>query len=113
MEGSLCYSPPSGCDRTDLTLPVYDYGHDEGCSVTGGVVYRGCRMPALAGTFFFGDFCSGFVRSLRMSGGAATELRSWPGLSAIESVSSFGVDADGEVYVVDYGGSVYRLEPGS
>ncbi len=109
MEGTQCYRPATGCDRTGLTLPVYDYGHDQGCSITGGVVYRGCRMPELAGSFFFGDYCSGFVRSLRMESGQAA-VREWP-LEGIRSVSSFGTDADGEVYVVDYGGSVFRLEP--
>ena len=111
MEGSLCYRPSSGCDGTGLTLPIHDYGHDEGCSITGGVVYRGCRVPDLAGTYFYGDYCAGFVRSLRVTNGTATELREWPGLSDIRSVSSFGLDADGEVYVVDYDGAVYRLEP--
>ena len=113
MEGSACYKPRSGCNRAGLTLPVYDYDHGEGCSITGGVVYRGCRMPALAGSYFFGDFCTGFVRSLRVVDGVATEPRTWPGLSVIKSISSFGLDADGEIYVVEYGGSVFKLEPGS
>jgi hypothetical protein len=112
MEGAQCFSPASGCDRSGLTLPVYDYGHGEGCSISGGPVYRGCRMPALAGTYFFGDYCSGFVRSFRLVSGQATELRTWSGLGGIDSVSAFGVDADGELYVVDYqDGQLYRLEP--
>jgi glucose/arabinose dehydrogenase len=111
-EGSACFSPRTGCDRSGITLPVYEYDHSQGCSVTGGVVYRGCRMPGLSGTYFFGDFCSGFVRSFRVAGGAATEARAWS-LGGIDAVSSFGVDADGEVYVVDYDGEVYRLEPAS
>ncbi len=111
MEGAECYRPRTGCDRTGLTLPVYDYDHGEGCSITAGVVYRGCRMPALAGMFFFGDFCTGFVRSLRVVDGVASDVRTWPGLTAIENISSFGVDAEGEMYVVDYSGSVFKLEP--
>ena len=110
MEGSACYQPSSGCNRSGLTLPVYEYGHDQGCSITGGLVYRGCRMPALAGTYFFGDFCRGSLRSLRVQNGQATEVREWP-LAGVQSVSSFGADADGELYVVDYAGSVFRLEP--
>jgi glucose/arabinose dehydrogenase len=111
-EGSQCYNPPNGCNRTGITFPVYEYGHGEGCAVTGGVVYRGCRMPDLAGTYFFGDYCSGFVRSFRLVNGQTTDVRDWTaGLSGIDSVTSFGTDADGEVYVVDYDGEVYRLEP--
>ncbi|HEX9188708.1 MAG TPA: PQQ-dependent sugar dehydrogenase [Vicinamibacteria bacterium] len=111
-EGSQCYSPASGCDRGGLTPPVYEYTHAEGCSVTGGVVYRGCRMPDLAGTYFFGDFCSGLVRSFRLANGQAAEVRDWTsGLRGVGAPSSFGLDGDGEVYVVDYDGEVYRLEP--
>jgi glucose/arabinose dehydrogenase len=114
LEGSQCYSPPSGCDRTGLTAPVYEYRHPEGCSVTGGVVYRGCRMPDLAGTYFFGDFCTGLVRSFRLANGQATELREWTGtLRGVDSPTAFGVDADGEIHVVDYDGEVYRIEPAS
>ena len=58
MEGSQCYSPRAAATAPGSTLPVYEYTHAEGCSVTGGVVYRGCRMPDLAGTYFFGDFCT-------------------------------------------------------
>ena len=111
-EGSQCYSPASGCSRTGLTPPVYEYTHAEGCSVTGGVVYRGCRMPDLAGTYFFGDFCTGLVRSFRFANGQATDVRDWTaGLRGIDSPTAFGLDADGEVHVVDYDGEVYRLEP--
>jgi glucose/arabinose dehydrogenase len=114
LEGSECYSPPSGCDRAGLTPPVYEYRQPEGCSVIGGVVYRGCRMPDLAGTYFFGDFCSGFVRSFRLAGGQASDVRDWTGgLRGVDSPAAFGRDSDGELYVVDYDGEVYRLEPAS
>jgi hypothetical protein len=113
-EGTACFNPSSGCDTTGITMPVLEYGHDQGCSVTGGVVYAGCRMPDLVGTYFYGDFCTGFVRSFRLVNGAATEERDWTsGLEGIGGISSFGTDAEGEVYVVDYGGDVYRLEPRS
>ena len=111
-EGTLCFAPADGCDRTGLTMPVLEYTHGEGCSVAGGVVYRGCRMPDLAGTYFYGDFCTGFVRSFRLVNGAATDRRDWTAeLEGIGGISSFGTDATGEVYVVDYDGEVYRLEP--
>jgi hypothetical protein len=114
MEGSQCYRAARGCNSEGLTLPVYEYTHSEGCSVTGGVVYRGCRMPDLAGAYFFADYCSGFVRSFRVVNGQATDLRDWTaGLAGIDSPTSFGLDAEGEVYVVDYDGEVYRLEPGA
>jgi glucose/arabinose dehydrogenase len=111
-EGTLCYNPTNGCNTAGITMPVLDYGHSDGCSVIGGVVYRGCRMPDLAGTYFYGDYCSGFVRSFRLANGQATALRDWTAdLRGIESITSFGTDADGEVYVVDPDGEVYELVP--
>ncbi len=62
MEGNACFQPSSGCAMAGLTLPVLDYGHGDGCSIIGGYVYRGCRMPGYAGTYFYGDYCAGFVR---------------------------------------------------
>jgi hypothetical protein len=111
-EGTQCFNPSSGCDRSGLTPPVYEYSHAEGCSVTGGVVYRGCRVPALAGTYFFGDFCSGLVRSFRLANGQAGELRDWSSATrGVNSPTSIGLDAAGELYIVDYDGELYRLEP--
>ncbi len=113
-EGSRCFNPSSGCDTSGITMPIYEYSHGEGCSVTGGVVYRGCRMPALQGTYFFADYCSALVRSFRFASGQATELRDWTSsLRGLDSPVSFGLDAAGEVYVVDLDGEVYRLEPAS
>ncbi|HWC06515.1 MAG TPA: PQQ-dependent sugar dehydrogenase, partial [Gemmatimonadota bacterium] len=79
MEGSECFQDDD-CDRAGLTLPVVEYDHGEGCSITGGFVYRGSALPELRGHYFFSDFCSGFVRSFRLAGGAAVEERSWPDL---------------------------------
>ena len=111
-EGSRCFNPSSGCDTSGITMPIYEYSHGEGCSVTGGVVYRGCRVPALAGTYFFADYCSAFVRSLRFASGQATELRDWTSsLRGLDSPTSFGLDAAGELYIVDQDGEIYRLEP--
>lgn len=107
MEGSICYV--SGCSSNGLTLPVLDYDHGQGCSVTGGVVYRGTAIPALSGHYFYGDFCSGFVRSFRYTGGAEDRL-SWPSL-ATGSLVSFGTDGAGEVYVVSIVGTVARIDP--
>jgi glucose/arabinose dehydrogenase len=113
-EGTLCFNPSSGCDTSGITMPVLEYGHGEGCSVTGGVVYAGCRVPDLVGTYFYGDFCTGLVRSFRLAAGAATDPRDWTvGLEGIDRITSFGTDAEGEVYIIDYDGEVYRLEPAS
>jgi hypothetical protein len=87
---------------------VLQYDHEEGCSVSGGYVYRGSAIPTLQGTYFYSDFCSGWVRSFRLSSGAVTEEREWPALQA-GNVTSFGQDAAGELYILTAGGSVYRI----
>jgi hypothetical protein len=79
--------------------------------VTGGFVYRGDALPELRGHYFYSDFCSGFVRSFRLAGGVAVEERNWPELEPGGSVSSFGEDADGELYLLTREGSVYRIVP--
>jgi glucose/arabinose dehydrogenase len=113
-EGSRCFSPASGCPTTGITFPVVEYSHGEGCSITGGVVYRGCRMPGYAGTYFYGDYCSGFVRSFRLEGGRAVDLRDLTSqLGTRRNLSSFGTDADGEVYMLELGGNVYEIVPAS
>jgi hypothetical protein len=112
-EGTRCFEPSQGCDRTGFTLPVEEYGHSGGaCSVTGGYVYRGSALPRLRGVYFYGDFCAGFVRSFRFSGGAAVMGDDWPQLAPAEGqLSSFGEDAAGELYVLSGAGSVYKVVP--
>ena len=90
--------------------PAIEYGHGEGCSVTGGAVYRGSRLPALVGTYFFADYCRGWLRSFRWTQGRATELREWR-VGALGAVTSFGTDAAGELYVLSGEGRVYRIDP--
>ena len=113
-EGSRCYRPASGCNMSGLTLPVAEYTHSEGCSITGGVVYRGCRLPGYQGTYFYGDYCSGIIRSFRLENGRAVDPRDWTSSlgRGIGNLSSFGVDADGEAYMVDLDGAVFRIVPG-
>ena len=108
MEGSLCLR--GGCSGADLVLPVAEYSHSQGCSVTGGYVYRGTAIPAASGHYFYGDFCSGSVWSFRYTG-AASEPRSWPALDT-EGLVSFGIDGHGELYLVSIRGSVWRITPG-
>ena len=90
--------------------PAVEYDHGHGCSVTGGYAYRGRAMPALQGTIFFSDYCRGWLRSFRMDGSRASELREWS-VGSLGSVSSFGEDAAGELYVVTHEGRIWRLAP--
>jgi glucose/arabinose dehydrogenase len=108
MEGLSCYRDDA-CDKSGLTLPVLDYDHTNGCSVTGGYVYRGAAIPSLAGTYFYGDYCGGWVRSFRYQNGTAGEQQEWPGLHTA-SLTSFGEDAAGELYIVSGSGTVGRID---
>jgi len=107
-EGTTCYGGGS-CDRTGLTDPVLEYTHASGCSITGGYVYRGSAIPQLAGTYFYSDYCSGWVRSFRFVNGVATGQTSWSALDTGRSVVSFGEDAAGELYVLTSNGTVSRI----
>jgi len=107
MEGSQCFNAIS-CTQTGLTLPVIDYTHADGCSITGGYVYRGSAIPGIVGHYFYSDYCSGWLRSFRFAAGAATEQHDW-GLS-LGSVLSFGEDSAGELYILTAnGGQVLRI----
>jgi glucose/arabinose dehydrogenase len=108
MEGTHCYGA-SQCDQTGLALPAHEYPHPSGCSITGGYVYRGSAIPALQGLYFFGDFCERWVHSFRYSGGAATELTDWPALRIPGSLTSFGEDAAGELYLLESSGRVSKI----
>jgi glucose/arabinose dehydrogenase len=109
MEGRHCYAAAS-CDQTGLTLPVHEYSHAEGCSVTGGYVYRGQSLAGFEGHYFYSDFCTGFLRSFRLAGGVATDHEEWD-VGSLGQVLSFGQDAAGELYVLSHNGRVYRLDP--
>ena len=109
MEGTLCFDPEAGCSTAGLVLPVHEYPNpEEGCSVTGGYVYRGAAIPELNGHYFYGDFCGGIVRSFRMDGGGATSHLAWE-FGSLGRITSFGEDAAGEVYIVVQQGRVYRI----
>ncbi|MBA2427570.1 MAG: PQQ-dependent sugar dehydrogenase [Actinobacteria bacterium] len=108
LEGSDCYEPASGCDRNGVVLPVAQYTHDEGCSVTGGFVYRGSQYPELGGGYFFADYCSGSVYGIVAGSAGLTDPA--PLLQSESSVSSWGEDDEGELYLVDIaGGRVLQL----
>ena len=140
FEGRHCFAdtppgPPCPDPATGFTMPVFEYchfggsplvcgDHPRGCSVTGGFVYRGCSLPELQGTYFYSDICTPFIRTFRVVsdgnaqnlGDFTAELAPGGGLD-IDGVSSFGEDARGELYIVDYAdgargaGEVYRIEP--
>jgi len=108
LEGTHCFNPSTDCDASGKVLPIAEYSHSLGCSVTGGYVYRGSVYPWLNGVYFYADYCSGRIWSLEQVS---------PGVwSSVEkrnenfSISSFGEDEDGELYVLDYSdGRVLRL----
>jgi cysteine-rich repeat protein len=123
FEGTSCFEPPPPAvtcpDPDGFTMPVVEYTNPTaGCSVTGGFVYRGCALPDLVGTYFYSDFCSAFIRTFRgVVGGVAqderdrtAELAPGGGL-AIESVTSFGEDARGELYIADRSGEIFKIVP--
>lgn len=119
-EGTHCYNPQNDCDPNNITTdPIYEYQHVSGrCSVTGGYVYRGSVMPLLSGTYFFADYCSSDIWSLRYDGTQVTDFLSRkteldpPGSLAISSIVSFGEDNVGEMYIVDQsGGEIFKIEP--
>jgi glucose/arabinose dehydrogenase len=91
-----------------LVQPVAQYTHSDGCSVTGGYVYRGSNA-ALRGRYIYGDYCSGNIWSFKLAGGKATRLRRER--FEVASVTSFGEDTAGELYAVSHGGTIYRLTP--
>jgi len=101
MEGDSCYPPGTvGCNRADLALPVFVYDHSLGCSVTGGHVYRGSAFPSLQGVYLFGDLCSTRIWGIRKNGAA------WDNALLAENttltITTFGEDESGNVYVVNY-----------
>lgn len=105
-EGSRCFATPS-CAPEDFILPQVEYGHDEGCSITGGLVYRG-PIEDLRGLYFYSDYCGGWLRSFRLAGEVAVERTEWD-VPRVGNVTSFGEDADRELYVMTEG-AVYRVE---
>jgi glucose/arabinose dehydrogenase len=105
-EGTASFElKPLGPGR--LVRPVAQYSHQRGCSITGGYVYRGTEVAAAKGRYFYGDYCSGTIWSLKMSGGKARQIRPEP--FTVKSLVSFGEDAAGALYLVSHDGTLYRL----
>jgi glucose/arabinose dehydrogenase len=111
MEGSECFIP-SDCDPSGLILPIYEYTHSDGCSITGGHVYRGKLIPELTGHYFFADWCDWWVRSLLYENGEVSSVRDWSAdLPEPGSINAFGTDADGELYFVTHEGGLFSILP--
>ena len=109
MEGTQCFGGQA-CDTTGLQLPVLDYTHSATApcnSIMGGYVYRGSAINGLQGTYFYGDSCEGFVRSFRFNG-QVTEHATWPFTTGF--MTSFGEDAQGELYITTSGGELLRIQ---
>ncbi len=114
MEGTICYPPgTTGCDQTGLTLPAIDYPLGGGsCAVTGGHVYRGSAIPGLRGHYLYSDYCGAWLRSFRMSAGAVVDEKDWGIALAGDRGRSFGVDFDGELYIIGIA-AIYKIVAGS
>jgi glucose/arabinose dehydrogenase len=110
MEGNHCFTPSTGCNEGTLTLPVVEYPHSEGCSITGGYRYRGSLIPRLHGAYLFGDYCSGKIWSATENDG-----NNWTAEELLDTdfmISSFGEDQEGEVYLSHLSsgnGAIYRI----
>ncbi len=120
FEGTSCLNDrrgPSSCPHSDegLVRPVIEYGRSDGVSVTGGIVYRGCSLPALRGQYFYSDFGVYWVRTFVYSNGEATQRMERTDEIAVSAgrrirfVASYGEDARGELYIVDRAGAVFQL----
>jgi glucose/arabinose dehydrogenase len=109
MEGEDCYRHDN-CNRSGLQIPTLTYDHSGGaCTVIGGFVYRGRRIPSIVGHYFYSDYCAGWLRSFRYSNGAATARRDWK-IQDIGNVVSFGEDSAGEIYIVAENGRIFRFD---
>ncbi|HEX4826085.1 MAG TPA: PQQ-dependent sugar dehydrogenase [Candidatus Polarisedimenticolaceae bacterium] len=138
FEGSHCYNPSQGCSATSSAadgcapacndpapsgdpipngthLPIYNYSSSVNpqCAITGGYVYRGCRMTNFQGKYFYGDYCAGIVQSFIPGSGVPNTFETWAGISSgmSNSLTSFGTDAQGEIYFCDRKGTVYMILP--
>jgi len=106
MEGQLCADiggqPVTDCDRTGLEPALFEYGHDEGCAVLGGYVYRGSEMPSVDGAYIYADFCTGTVWGLWYDGQTITKQEALTQSGLV--VTSIGEDLEGNIYLFDAGG---------
>lgn len=108
MEGTACFRNPF-CDKSAYEQPALTYPHRDGvCSVIGGPVYRGSRIPEIQGQYFYSDYCRSWLRSFKYANGKVTERHDWP-IGKLGSIVSFGEDSAGEMYICSSNGRVYRI----
>ncbi len=109
MEGEACFNPMSGCEKSGLDLPIIAYSHNASnrCAIIGGYVYRGSRSPVLFGTYLYADFCSLEIFGMdeRAEGDRVNSVL----MTHNSRPASFGEDRDGELYLTDLGGNVFRI----
>lgn len=115
MEGFHCFKPATGCSTTGKTRPLLEYSHAANgrCSVTGGYVYRGTKIPALAGWYVYGDYCSGEVWAVSSTASSRPTPVRLLGTGSGRLIAGFGQDDADELYLADLGGTVYRIEAAS
>jgi len=110
VEGDRCFKPSSNCDRTGMTPPEAVYNHDNGrCSIVGGYVYRGTAVPEIAGAYVYGDTCSGEIWAINARSPGTPILIA----SGVKNMTSFGLDAAGEIVVLAFGQPIRRLATAS
>jgi glucose/arabinose dehydrogenase len=110
LEGFHCYPDSvSECNNEKFASPIIEYDHNEGCSVTGGYVYRGRLWDSIYGSYIYGDFCSGLIWALDFDGLKVTNLKLL--LDSDLQISSFGEDEKGEIYILSFDDKIYRLKP--
>jgi len=112
LEGTHCFRPGRDCSRAGMVPPIAEYTHAEGISITGGFVYRGRALPDLRGRYVFGDYGAGTVWTIAAGPGAGLRGKTVL-LQSRLALSSFGEDSQGELYLLDLQGGVYRLVPAS
>lgn len=109
MEGTNCFIPSSGCPTAGLTEPAVVYGRSDGCSVTGGYVYRGAALGRYTGQYFYSDYCGRWVRSFQYHNGAVLSHAAFAELNPVGGITTFGVDGEGELWLATDAGRVYRI----
>ncbi len=111
-EGNHCFRTKN-CSGEGMIAPVVEFDHDTGCSITGGIVYRGAAIPELHGAYFYSDFCTAILRSFRWRDGVVSDHWDWKQSldprSRLAEISAFAADADGEMYLLSIGGGIYKL----